>query len=106
MGNCYSIDHTAEDYIHTDITCNRDEPHYQYRLSNIYFTLFLFQITKQNKTGSIVGNCYSNDHIAEDHIHTYITCNREEPLQKYRLGTVSNRLEGLKLVLLDPNPRP
>ena len=44
-----------------------------------------------------MGNCYSIDHIAEDHIHTDITCNIEEPQQKYRLGTVSNRLlRGLK----------
>ena len=43
-----------------------------------------------------MGNCYSADHIAEDHIHTDITCNIEEPQQKYmyRLGTVSNRLVG------------
>ena len=32
-----------------------------------------------------MGNCYSADHIAEDHIHTDITCNIEEPQQKYRL---------------------
>ena len=41
-----------------------------------------------------MGNCYSIDHIAEDHIHTDITCNIEEPQQKYRIGTVSNRLLG------------
>ena len=41
-----------------------------------------------------MGNSYSADHIAKDHIHTYITCNIEEPLQKYRLGTVSYRFEG------------
>ena len=41
-----------------------------------------------------MGKFYSADHIAEDHIHTDITCNIEEPLQKYRLGTVSNRLLG------------
>ena len=41
-----------------------------------------------------MGNIYSIDHIAEDHIHTDITCNIEEPQQKYRLGTVSNRLLG------------
>ena len=29
------------------------------------------------------------------HIHTDITCNTEEPQQKYRLGTVSNRLPGV-----------
>ena len=36
-------------------------------------------------------------------------CNTEEPQQKYRLGTVNNRLlggGGFKRVLLDPNPRP
>ena len=41
-----------------------------------------------------MGNCYSADHIAGDHIHTDITCNMEEPQQKFRLGTVSNRLIG------------
>ena len=35
--------------------------------------------------------CYLVDHTAEDHIHTDITCNIEEPQQKYRLGSVSNR---------------
>ena len=39
-----------------------------------------------------MGNCYSIDHITQDHIHTDITCNIEEPQQKYRLVTVSNRL--------------
>ena len=54
-----------------------------------------------------MGNCYSADHIAKDHIHTDITCNTEELQQMYRLGTVSNRLlgGGLKRVLLDSNPR-
>ena len=37
---------------------------------------------------------YSIDYIAEDHIHTDITRNTEEPHQKYRLGTVNNRLLG------------
>ena len=41
-----------------------------------------------------MGNCYSADHIAEDHIHTDITCITEEPQQKNRLGTVSNLLLG------------
>ena len=52
-----------------------------------------------------MGNCYSIDHIAEEHIQTDIACSIEEPQQKYHLGTVSNRLlvGGLKLVLLDPN---
>ena len=39
-----------------------------------------------------MGNCYSTDHIAEDHIHTDITCNIEEPQEKHRLGTVRYRL--------------
>ena len=54
-------------------------------------------------------SCHSGDHIAKDHIHTYITtCNIEEPQQKYRLGTVRDRKiggsGGLILVFLDPNP--
>ena len=66
-----------------------------------------------------MGSCYSNDHIARDHIHTdIITHNIEEPQQKYRPGKISNRLlagvgwggrgwqGALKLVLLDPNPAP
>ena len=44
-----------------------------------------------------MGNCYSVDHTAEDHIHIDITCNTEELQQKY-LETVSNRLlEGLNM---------
>ena len=30
-----------------------------------------------------MGNCYSGDYITEDHIHTDITCNTEEPQQEY-----------------------
>ena len=30
-----------------------------------------------------MGNCYSADHIAEDHIQTDLTCNIEEPKQKW-----------------------
>ena len=41
-----------------------------------------------------MGNWYSADYIAKDPIHTGITCNTEEPQQKYRLGTFSNRLLG------------
>ena len=41
-----------------------------------------------------MGKCYLTDYIAEDHIHTNITSNTEEPQQKYSLGTVSNRLLG------------
>ena len=44
-----------------------------------------------------MGNCYSADHIAEDNednIHTDIACNIEGPQQKYRPGTVNNRLLG------------
>ena len=38
-----------------------------------------------------MGNSYSDDHIAVDHIHADITiCNIEEPQQKYRFETVSN----------------
>ena len=44
-----------------------------------------------------MGNRYSAYHIAKDHIQTDITCNTEEPQQKYRLGTVSNRLLGVGL---------
>ena len=56
------------------------------------FTYFLFQITKQKQTGSIIGNCYLIDHIAEDHINTDKTYN----MMKYErtLGTVGNRLLG------------
>ena len=40
-----------------------------------------------------MGGCYSDDHIAKDQIQTDIAiCDIEEPQQKYRLGTVSNRL--------------
>ena len=54
-----------------------------------------------------MGNCHSAGHIAEDHIHTDITGNIEEPQQKYRLGTVSNRLLGLNLTCLTGfRPRP
>ena len=42
-----------------------------------------------------MGICYSIDHIAEAHIHIDIICNTEEPQQKYRIGTVSNRLLGV-----------
>ena len=41
-----------------------------------------------------MGNCYLFDHIAEDHVHTDITCNFAEPQQKYRLGTASYRILG------------
>ena len=42
-----------------------------------------------------MGSCYSDDHIAGDHIYTNLTtCNIEEPLQKYCLGTIRNRLLG------------
>ena len=42
-----------------------------------------------------MGSCYSGNHIVGDYIHTDLTTfNIEEPQQKYRLGTVSNRLPG------------
>ena len=45
-----------------------------------------------------MGNCYSVDRIAEDHIHTDITFSIEYSQQKYGLGTVSNRLlDGLNM---------
>ena len=53
-----------------------------------------------------MGNCYSLDHIAEDHIHTDITCDIKEPHQKYRLEqSVIDYWGAPKLVLLDPNLR-
>ena len=39
-----------------------------------------------------MGNCYSIDNSAEDHTRKDITCDIKDPLQKYRLGMVSNRL--------------
>ena len=63
--------------------------------SNIYLCLFSIKITKQNKTGSIMGSCNADAHIAEDHIHTDVQiCTIKEPHQKYRLGEVSNRFLG------------
>ena len=42
-----------------------------------------------------MGSCYSGYHIAGDYTNTDITtCNIEETQQKYRLGTVSNKLLG------------
>ena len=58
---------------------------------HLFLTIFYFKITKQNKKGSIVGNCYLINNIAEDHTHTGIICNIKEPQQKYRLGTASNK---------------
>ena len=60
-----------------------------------------------------MGRCYSVDHINRKHGHNS-TCrpNIEEPQQKHRPGMDSNRFlsesggTGLKLILLDPNPRP
>ena len=42
-----------------------------------------------------MGNCYSAYHIAEDHIHTDLTRNTEEPQQKFRLGAGINKLLGV-----------
>ena len=39
-------------------------------------------------------NSFSIDNISEDNIHTEIACKIKEPQQKYRHGTVSNRLLG------------
>ena len=70
MGNYYSIDHIAEDHIHTD---------------NVVFIFFLHIFCFKLQKGSTMGNYYSIDHIAKDHIHTDITCNIEEPHQGFRL---------------------
>ena len=65
---------------------------------HLFYLFSSLNYRKQNKTGSIMVNCYSTEHIAEYHIHTDMSCNKEEPQQKYRLGTVSNRiLEGVGL---------
>ena len=40
-----------------------------------------------------MGKSYSINRIAEDHIHTDITCNFEEPQQKYRLEMVRNTVD-------------
>ena len=53
-----------------------------------FYLLYLLSILnyKTKETG---------DHIAKDHMYTNIvTCNIEGPPQKYRIGTVSNRLLG------------
>ena len=53
------------------------------------------QVTgRETKGDNNVKKVYSIDHIAEDHIHTDITCNIEELQQKYHPGTVSNRFYG------------
>lgn len=39
-------------------------------------------------------DCYSSDHIAEDHKHTDISYDSDEPQQKYRLGMASKTLLG------------
>ena len=44
---------------------------------HIFLPIFCFKLQKQTKTGSLMGNCYTVDHIAKDHIHTDITCNIE-----------------------------
>ena len=39
-----------------------------------------------------MGNRHSGDNTAEDHVHKDLTtCYTEEPQQKFRLGTVSNK---------------
>ena len=50
-------------------------------------------------------SCYSGCHIARDHIQTDITTchNIDETQQTYLFRPVSNRLLGLKLVMLDSN---
>ena len=41
-----------------------------------------------------MGNHYSIDHTAEDHVHTSITYNIDETQQKYGIGMVSYRFLG------------
>ena len=41
-----------------------------------------------------MGNHCLIDYIAEDHIHADITRNKEEPQERCRFGTISNRLLG------------
>ena len=53
-----------------------------------------------------MGNCYSGDLIADDHIHKDITCKIEERQQKYRLETVSNRLLGGLNMFVGSKPTP
>ena len=58
------------------------------------FPILYFKLqTKQNKNESRMGSSYSGDYIARDHKHSDITIsnNIEEPQQKYRIETVSNR---------------
>ena len=56
-----------------------------------------------------MSSCYSGDHIAEGRIHSDITiCNIEDQQQRYRLGTVSNKLleGGLNMFYWIQIPRP
>ena len=53
--------------------------------SNIYFYLFSILNYKREQNKRIIGNCYSADHIAEDYIHTDITCNIKKPQQSTAL---------------------
>ena len=62
---------------------------------HIFLPIFYFKLQDSTKR-SIMGSCYSGEHIAEDLIHTDVTtCNTEEPQQKNRLGTFSSRLRAL-----------
>ena len=63
-----------------------------------------------------MANCFSANHIAEDHLRTDMTCNIEEPQQKKMERSVKDYGGGgggggrewvvLKLILLDPIPHP
>ena len=63
-------------------------------------------MTKQNNIGNRIHSCYSGTIVPED----IKACTIEETQQKYRRGTAITRLLPgagvLKIVLLDPNPRP
>ena len=58
--------------------------------SIFYLFYILNYIPEQNRKHD--GQLLFIDHIAEDHIHTDIIFNIQEPQQIYRLGTVRNRL--------------
>ena len=80
----------------------------RYMFSNFFCMGYIWKrslaiLSSIYKPGSIMGSRYSGYNIAEDHIYTDITtCNIEEPQQKYRLETVSNRL--LETCFTGPKP--
>ena len=54
-----------------------------------------------------MGNCYSADYFAEDHIYTDITCNNHNRSTALKQSVIDYfGGVGIKHVLLDPNVRP